>query len=237
MSILTWAREIKPDLVRLQAETRIPALFAAAQFCQESYDRDKPDELSDLARLHYNYAGLKFASWQLQFNCQSVDMRTNEVLNGASVSLDAAFCSCQNNGGWQTWLKVYASLLTGSYYGPALGSAADPMLYAAQVWRRGWATDPAYLTGISTWMVQLLPYYAETLPAVLPALGRPVAVLDAAGRRLCEGWLQDPDGPGPEPDRAVVRIRDIAEAQGLGVEYDSGGPSVYLRWPGASNNK
>lgn len=161
--ILAWARRVKPDLVRLQAETRIPAWWAAAQFCHESYSPGRPGELSDLARLHSNYAGLKFANWQLTFNCQPVSMRTNEVLNGATVSLDDAFCSCENNGGWQTWLKVYASLLTGSYYGSCLNHAADPLAFGRCIASKGYATDPSYIRSAAEWLDRLHADYADTV--------------------------------------------------------------------------
>jgi hypothetical protein len=231
MSILDWARGIKPDLVQLQARTRIPAFFAAAQFCQESASGGG---LSELAQLHHNCAGLKWAEWQREHGCEPVSYDTWEVIGGQRVDIKTDFCSCPN---LEVWLQVYADLLTGQFYGPALAYAADPMLYAAHVWQRGWATDPAYLTGISTWMAQLWPDYMDTLSTTPPATGRPVAILDAAGRRLCEGWFQDPDGTGPEPDRVVVRVRELAEGQGQAVDFDPGGPAVYLRWPGTSNNK
>jgi len=51
-----------------------------------------------------------------------------------------------------------------------------------------------------------------------------VAVLDAAGSRLCDGWL--------EGDQTVVPLRDLAEAMGLVVDWEPGGPAVQLRWPG-----
>lgn len=65
MTMLEWAESIKPDLVKLQQETGIPALWAAAQMCHESANGN--DGLSALAREAQNYAGLKWAEWERQY--------------------------------------------------------------------------------------------------------------------------------------------------------------------------
>lgn len=87
-----------------------------------------------------------------------------------------------------------------------------------------WAPSPDY--GVSIVRDYLAPLLATQAPAPAPPAPqpKPVAILDPSGRRLCEGWL---DG-----DRTVVPLRDLAEAMGLMVDWDPGGPSVTLRWPG-----
>lgn len=66
MNVIEWAEAVKPDLVKLQAETGIPALWAAAQMCHESANNGGAS-LSDLALSAQNYAGLKWAEWQREF--------------------------------------------------------------------------------------------------------------------------------------------------------------------------
>lgn len=66
MTILEWAASVKPDLVKLQQETRIPALWAAAQMCHESAVNGGAD-LSGLARDAQNYAGLKWSEWEREY--------------------------------------------------------------------------------------------------------------------------------------------------------------------------
>lgn len=114
MNALEWAVSVKPDLVRLQDETGIPALWAAAQMAHESASGQG---LSELARKAHNYAGLKWAEWQRKYGCSPVSFGTWEVLDGSRVDVQAAFCSCPS---WEVWLKVYAALLTGNHYRPAL---------------------------------------------------------------------------------------------------------------------
>lgn len=64
----------------------------------------------------------------------------------------------------------------------------------------------------------------------------PVEILDGENKLLAIGWLMDPDGDGPEGDRSVVRVRDLADGMGLETEYlpagPNGRPAVVLRWPG-----
>lgn len=213
--ILDWVRRVKPDLVHLQVRTGIPALFAAAQMCHESYSNSG---LSELATRCHNYAGMKWASWQAEFGCTPAIFGTWEHIDGADVAVADAFCSCPD---WPTWLKVYESLLTGKLYSGALRYAADPMLYALEVWQRGWATDPAYFLGIGKWIRALWVDYADTIPRTP---GKLVRVVDAGGRHLCDGWL--------EQDRTAVFLRDMATAQGLDTEWDPTGPAARLVWPG-----
>jgi len=217
VTVLDWARSVKPDLVALQQRSGIPALWAGAQFCHESAV-DGGRDLSRLAKEHANYAGLKWAEWQVKYGCRPVHMRTWEVLNGQRADVTDAFCSCPD---WWTWLRVYEVLLTGRLYQPALTHAADPLLYGLTVWTRGWATDPLYLVGVGRWMVELWADYADTLPA---PPRQAVAIVDAAGQLLATGWLQD--------GQTVAPVRALAKALGLVVEWDPEQPSVTLRWPG-----
>lgn len=66
MTILEWAESVKPDLVKLQRETGIPALWAAAQMCHESAVSGGAG-LSELASQAHNYAGLKWSEWERQY--------------------------------------------------------------------------------------------------------------------------------------------------------------------------
>jgi hypothetical protein len=198
--ILDWARSVKADLVKLQNETGIPALFAAAQMVHES---NSGGELSGLARRH-NYAGIKARDWQKKFGCGSVPLPTWEEIDGKPQQVMADFCTCPD---WQTWLKVYAALLTGTTYGGALQYAADPLLYGGMVGRI-WATDSVYLPKLMTWMLALWPDYADTIPAP-PWASVTVAYPDGQAK----GQLQ-PDG------RTWAPLRVIAEASGATVGWD-----------------
>ena len=144
------------------------------------------------------------------------------MLNGQNVDLVDAFCKCPD---WATWLTVYSSLLTGSYYGPALRYAGDPFLYGYHVWKAGWATDPNYLVGTGAWMARLYDLYADTLvpasaEAAATAERRPVPVRDGEGKPLCDGWL---DG-----DKTIVPLRSLAEGLGYTVTWDEETETVTL---------
>lgn len=220
MTVLEWARSVKPDLLRLQQERGIPALWSAAQMAHESASGDG---LSELARKANNYAGLKWAEWERSYGCTPVTYGTWEVLDGQRVDLAAAFCSCPS---WEIWLKVYGDLLTGTFYGPALKYAGDPLLFGSAIWRAGWATDPNYLVGTSKWMAALYADYQDTLPAVIgqapvAAAREPVAIRDANGRELCTGWIQD--------NRTVVLARDLIEGLGLALQWHDEGPAITVR--------
>lgn len=223
MNVIEWAQSVKQDLVKLQQETGIPALWAAAQMCHESAV-DGGDGLSGLAREAHNYAGLKWADWEKTYGCEPVTYGTWEVLNGQEVDLNDAFCKCPD---FQTWLKVYGGLLTGHLYSPALQYASDPFLYGYQVWQGGWATDPNYLVGTGAWMARLFDIYADTIPSspkaqVAVALQKEtVTVKDGDGNTLCEGWL--------EGEQTVAPVRKLAEALGLTVEWDEATQTVTLR--------
>lgn len=205
MTTLEWARSVKPDLVRLQIDRGIPALFAATQMCHESASGGG---LSDLAREAHNYAGLKWSQWQEQYGCTPVVYGTWEVIEGQRVDLDDAFCKSPS---WEVWLKVYADLLTGKWYGGALKYKYDPFLYGYHVWSRGWATNPAYLQGIASWMNQLWEDYKDTIPlAPYPA----VPILSGSGRRLATGVLA--------VNTTLAPVRRLSESLGQKVEWVDG---------------
>lgn len=216
--MLAWAQNVKPDLLQLQQQTGIPALFMAAQMCHES---DSGGEPSQLAGKCNNWSGIKWAAWQQEFGCYPVNMATWEEINGERTDLIDAFMGCPN---WGTFLRAYASLLTGRTYSFCLKYAADPLLYGSAVGRI-WATDSRYTIGLSRWMIDLWEIYADTLRPAQPE-PRIVTVLDAGGTWLCDGWLQS--------DRTVVPVRALAEAMGLEASWDAGGPTVTLSWPGGT---
>lgn len=218
MGIREWALSVKPDLVKLQKEKGIPALWAAAQMCHESYNGN--DGLSGLAQDANNFAGLKWAEWERAYGCEPVSYGTWEVLDGQRVDLTDAFCKCPD---WETWLKVYGDLLTGRYYSPALAYGADPFLYGYHIWKCGWATDPNYLVGTGHWLTELYDLYADTLPTAQQAAAAPqtIPIKDANGNLLAEGWLEN--------SKTVVPLRKLAEALGVTVEWDDATQSVTLR--------
>lgn len=191
--------------------------------CHESANDGKAS-LSALALDAHNYAGLKWAEWEREYGCEPVTYGTWEVLDGTRVDLTDAFCKCPS---WEVWLQVYAGLLTGSWYKPALSFAADPMLYGLHVWQKGWATDPAYLIDVGGWMSRLLESYADTLPATgavkvtTAQAAQTIPILDVQGRKLTDGWL--------EGDFTVVRLRPLLEALGLGVLWDESTQAVTVR--------
>jgi hypothetical protein len=216
MTIIEWAVSVKADLAKLQRATGIPAAFAIAQFCHESYHQNG---LSELASKCHNYAGIKWVGgWQESFGGKPVTYGTWEVIDGVQQSLHDAFVSFPD---WETWLRAYAYLLNVPRYRPALAYASDPFLYGMHVWRNGWATDPAYLAGIGGWMSRLWPHYADTLPG---RGGNDVVVPVRAegGRLLCNGRLVD--------GATVVEVRPLASSLGLGVKWLDG--AVELAFPG-----
>lgn len=219
MTVVEWSEIVKTDLVKLQQQTGIPALFAVAQMAHESAINDGKD-MSRLAMDYHNYAGLKWASWQTTYGCSPVSMGTFEYIDGQRADVTDAFCSCPT---WEIWLQVYAALLTGSFYKAALRYKNDPLLYGTHVWRLGWATDPAYIAGIAGWMSLLWAHYADALPMSDFASCSPVSVMDGSGRRLCTGFLKD--------SVSYVPVRPLAEAMGLVVGWTA--PVVTLRWPGS----
>lgn len=219
MNIFNWAASVKADLVRLQQEHGIPALFAAAQMCHESYNT-QTGGLSELAAKCHNYAGMKWASWQAEYGARPVVYGTWEVIGGQDQRVTAAFAAFPS---WEAWLAAYASLLRSGRYRGALLFAADPLLYGWNVWRSGWATDPNYLERLAGWMADLWGLYADTLPGA-PMARVEVPIRDAGGRLLATGWL---DG-----DRTAVHLRDLAEAMGQVVDWQASEPAAIVRYPG-----
>jgi hypothetical protein len=217
------------DLMQLQQATGIPAAGAVAQQLHEAWNPGG-QTLSRLAGEYNNYAGLKWASWQRDYGGRPVSLSTWEEIDGNAVQMDDAFCAFPS---WGTFLEAYAALLRFDRYRPALAYASQPLLWLHQVVAAGYATDSRYLAGPGRWMTLTWSDYADTIPgAARAAVGRTVDILDPAGRLLCVGWLQDPDGPGPEEERTVNRTRELAEGLGLAVGYEPDRPAVRLSWPG-----
>jgi hypothetical protein len=206
VNAIEWARSAKADLVALQTRTGIPALFAAAQMCQESAHGDG---LSGLALNARNFAGLKWSSWQEPFGCTPITYGTWEYLNGQNVTVNDAFCSCPS---WQVWLQVYATLLTGSFYGGAIAYKGDPLLFGYHVWKTGWATDPAYLQGLAHWMCALMDDYRDTISPA-PVVPAPVNVTVNGAKVACGGSMVD--------GHTIGHLRPLAEALGATVGWDA----------------
>lgn len=220
-TILDWAISVKPDLVALQRETGIPALFAIAQFCHESYNT-RTGGLTELAERCHNYAGMKWAGWQSEYGAKPVVYGTWEVIGGQDQRISAAFAAFPS---WEAWLRAYTSLLMADRYRGALAYAAVPLLYGYHVWRAGWATDPEYVVKLAGWQAELWEHYADTLPGAQVARTE-VPILDVGGRLLATGWL--------EGDRTVVYLRDLATAFGQEVAWDNIRRAAFVRYPGAS---
>lgn len=220
-TILDWAISVKPDLVALQREKGVPALFAIAQFCHESYNT-RTGGLTELASKCHNYAGMKWAAWQAEYGARPVVYGTWEVIGGQDQRISAAFAAFPS---WEAWLRAYTSLLMADRYRGALACAADPLLYGYHVWRAGWATDPEYVVKLAGWQAELWEYYADTIPGA-QKVRTEVPILDVGGRLLATGWL--------EGDRTVVYLRDIATAFGQEVAWDNIRRAAFVRYPGAS---
>jgi len=215
-TVYEWAQSVKGDLVSLQEKHGIPALFAAAQMAHESAISGG-NSLSSLATECQNYAGLKWATWQGQFGCKPARYGTWEEIDGVATAVEDAFCASPT---WETWLEVYASLLTADRYRPALAFAHDPLLYGFHVWQAGWATDSRYIVGIARWMAALWDIYQDTIPGKAPAR-RPVTIVDGEGKELCQGWL--------EGSRTIAPIRPVWEGVGRTLEWQEEGPKVILK--------
>jgi hypothetical protein len=221
---LAWAEEIRPQLLALQRDTGLPALGVVSQWLHEAWNPGGWT-MSRLAKEFNNYGGLKWANWQREFGGRPVSMSTWEEINGERVDLDDAFCAFPS---FSAFVLAYASLMTGTRYGQARQYAADPFLWVRRIWGAGYATDSRYLVGVGEWMAAIWSVYAGTFQPVV-TVGRSVDVVDSGGTLLSNGWLMDPDGPGPEGDRVVVRLRDFAEAQGLIVDYEHREPVPLVR--------
>lgn len=223
MQIIDWAASVKPDLVRLQQNEGIPALFAAAQMCHESCN-PVTGGLTKLAAKHHNYGGMKWVGgWQEEFGAYPVMYGTWEVIDGRPRDVDAAFAGFPD---WQTWLRAYARLLSFERYRGAKPYSADPLLYAYHVWKGGWATDPQYLVKLAEWMVRLWPHYGDTISRSA-VRGPEVRITDPAGHLLATGWL--------EGDQTLVKARELAESLGLRVEWRPT-REVILHFPGLKAN-
>ena len=230
MSIMNWVRSIKPDLVKLQKDTGIPAIWAASVFCHESAG-DGPRGLSELAEHAHNYGGLKFAPWQTRYGCTPVTYGTWEEIDGQRVDLADAFCRCPS---WEVWLQVYAALLTGDPYRAALIYADDPLLYGSLVATR-WATDSRYIAKAADWMRRLYPEYRDTLPdrvEILPPPERIVPVVLPTGATIT-GYIRKGTTYVRLGDVAVP-VRHWAEKLGAVVTWippEQGGPRVEITLP------
>lgn len=164
-----WARSVKEDLVALQRETGIPAIFAASQMIHEGFNWD--GTLSGLAADHYNFAGLTWyedsetENWQRQFGATSVNLPTREVIDGKDVMVTRLFASYPS---WQAFLKGYAYLLStpGWRYTGALKYRYDPLLYCRFIANAGYATEmpQTYVYAVSSSMALVWDDYADTLP-------------------------------------------------------------------------
>lgn len=216
MTVVQWARSVKPALVSLQLQHGIPAAWAAAQMAHESAV-DGGRGLSALATGHHNYAGMKWAEWQHSFGCRPVRMGTWEEIAGVATAVEDAFCSCPS---WETWLKVYSHLLTGVLYRPALAFAYDPLLYGVHIWQAGWATDSRYVTGVARWMTWLANDYRDTWPK---PLWRNVPIVAEDGRLLCNGHLA--------VNETLVPVRSLWTETGGRVDWINDGPRVILASP------
>lgn len=169
MTATVWAVGVKKQLMDLQTSTGVPALFAAAQFCHEGFNWD--GTMSELARDHYNFAGLTFAedgetpNWQRQFGATPASFKTREVIDGADVTVRRDFASYPN---LDSFLKAYGYLLTaeGWRYTPALAYRFDPLLYCRFIANAGWATEasPTYVYAVSSHMAALWNDFVDTIP-------------------------------------------------------------------------
>lgn len=216
-----WAVANKAKFVELQRRSGIPALWAAAQHCHEAFNGD--GTMSALLAKDNNGGGLKWAAWQAELGCTPVEYPTWEWVNGQNVKVVAKFCHAPS---FDTWLQVYAHLLTLPRYQPALQYAADPTLYGAKVWAAGYATDPAYLAkraedgsigGVVKWLLELWPHYADTLPG-RPEPATPVTIQVEGAHGFIQGEVRGSATWAP--------LRPVVEGVGGKVEADWSNPAA-----------
>ncbi len=230
---LSWARKLEPDLVALQRETggRISAAGGVTQFIHESFNPGGA-VMSRLAAEFNQLAGMKWVGgWQVRHGGRPVSMATWEEVDGERQDLVDVFCAFPSRS---HFLEAYSELLHFDRYRPAHLYASQPLLWLHQIWAGGWATDSRYLGGLGRWMTAVWPIYADSVPVQTAPAYPQVWILTEGGRRLASAWLMDPDGPGPEPERTVVRARDLTEALGLQViTYNPSTRELVVGPPGA----
>lgn len=162
MNQLIWAVKNKQSFRQLQHDYDIPALHAASQHVHEAFNSN--GLLSELAANENNFGGVKWAEWQRAFGCTPVEYEAVwEVVGGNDVYEPAFFCHCPN---FDTWLKIYAELLSIPRYVGAKRFCKDPFLYSLHIFKSGYATDPRYIEGIGKWMNILWDDYVDTIGGI-----------------------------------------------------------------------
>ena len=123
-----------PAAQAAQRDTGIPASFTIAQAAVESSWGKSGQCLQD-----YNYFGIKAdSSW----HGETQMWPTREVLHDISVMEDCPFRKYPN---LITGLEDHAKFLTGNpRYAPAFEHKNDSCVFAQEVARAGYATDPHY---------------------------------------------------------------------------------------------
>ncbi|MFV0393031.1 MAG: NlpC/P60 family protein [Coprobacillaceae bacterium] len=146
---------IKEEMVIASIEVReeygYPVSVTLAQIIQESTGSYK-EGLSTLAYEYKNLFGIKFNS---NYADKSINLGTQEEVNGGNVSTSADFCW------WDTWtdcIKARAKLLQNSY---GVDGITDANLFADQLAK--WATDSNYVTTLKNHMETYDLYKYDTM--------------------------------------------------------------------------
>lgn len=130
MSPREFIDAIAPAAQECQRRTGIPASFTIAQGALESgWGRHAPGR---------NLFGIKAGtSWR--GDC--TEQTTRECIDGRWIVITDRFRAYTD---WQGSIDDHAELLCNARYRPALQYASDPVRYAVEVQRCGYATDPQY---------------------------------------------------------------------------------------------
>lgn len=126
----TFVRLIGPAAKQSMARTEVPASVTIAQ-----------------AALETGWGGSTIGNAKNLFGIKgtgpagSVTMPTREYLNGRSVTVQDKFRAYNT---WSESIDDHSKLLQGSRYRPAMAYKGNPDMFAAQLQRCGYATDPSY---------------------------------------------------------------------------------------------
>lgn len=236
--------EIEADALRSQADFGIPAAVVMAQAGLETgWGRFIPTDKNS-GTVSHNLFGVKW-SGQGPF----VLSDTKEFVNGAMVSVEAKF---QAYSSYEGSFAGHAQFLSKPRYLTAKAVSHDPIEYARQIHRAGYATDPEYSNKLIAIMTQydLLRHRpAPTGPQAIRIGDVPDDHWAAPAVRwtLTEGLMSlQPDG-NFLPDAPLTRVQLAAILHRLsmsGMRSGSGRPqagagpapeSVSLNQPGAAN--
>jgi hypothetical protein len=132
----SFVAAIYADARASQASTRIPAALTTAQAILEtSYGRSVPTDINS-GVYSYNLFGIKSHPQQ-----RFVMIWTHEIVKGVSERKECNFAAYDS---FQESLNAHATFLTANPRYRALFNSSDPLVWAGELHRMGYATDPDY---------------------------------------------------------------------------------------------